>query len=81
HELGLPAHVPDGAFYLMVDVGSVGCTIKVAEAMLEEGVITVPGSAFGQESENYLRISFCAEPDVLLAGVSKMKQAIQKLKG
>ena len=78
-ELGLKAVMPEGAFYTMMDVRDYGSSIEVAEAMLEERVITVPGSAFGSESEGFLRVSFCADHETLTEGVSRMKKAIHKL--
>jgi aspartate aminotransferase len=77
--LGLRAVTPDGAFYTMVDVSKFGSSMKVAEALLAERVITVPGSAFGSESEGFLRVSFCADLDALTEGVQRMKRAIASL--
>jgi len=78
-ELGLRAVTPDGAFYTMVDVSKFGSSMKVAEAFLAERVITVPGSAFGSESEGFLRVSFCADLDALTEGVRRMKVALASL--
>jgi aspartate/methionine/tyrosine aminotransferase len=78
-ELGLRAIVPDGAFYTMVDVSKFGTSMSVAEALLEERVITVPGAAFGSECEGFLRVSFCAEKDALTEGVTRMKQGLLRL--
>jgi len=78
-ELGLRAVTPDGAFYTMVDVSKFGSSMKVAEALLAERVITVPGSAFGSESEGFLRVSFCADLDALTEGVRRMKVALASL--
>ncbi|MDT4966037.1 MAG: aminotransferase [Acidobacteriota bacterium] len=78
-ELGLRAVVPDGAFYTMVETGSEFSSMDVAEAMLEHGVITVPGAAFGSEGEGYLRVSFCAEEDKLAEGVARMKSGLDSL--
>jgi aspartate/methionine/tyrosine aminotransferase len=74
-ELGLNAVSPDGAFYTMVDVRAFGSSVAVAEKLLEHGVITVPGSAFGSEGEGYLRISFCADTSKLAEGVARMRRA------
>jgi aspartate/methionine/tyrosine aminotransferase len=76
-ELNLRAVAPDGAFYSMVRIGSGLSSMLVAEEMLEHGVITVPGVAFGSEGENYLRVSFCADEDKLASGVSRMKDALE----
>jgi aspartate/methionine/tyrosine aminotransferase len=74
-ELDLNVVVPDGAFYTMVDVSAYGASLEVAERLLEHGVVTVPGSAFGSEGEGFLRISFCADDTKLKEGVARMKQA------
>ena len=75
-ELGLKAVTPEGAFYTMVDVSEFGSSMKVAEALLEEKVITVPGAAFGSESEGFLRVSFCADHATLEEGVRRMRKAL-----
>ena len=78
-ELGLRAVSPDGAFYTMVDVSKHGTSMEVAEALLQERVITVPGSAFGSQSEGFLRVSFCGELDELSEGTRRIKRALQRL--
>lgn len=78
-ELGLRAVTPDGAFYSMVDVSRYGSSMRVADALLQERVITVPGSAFGSESEGFLRVSFCADLEALSEGVTRMKRALVNL--
>jgi aspartate aminotransferase len=78
-ELGLRAVTPDGAFYIMVDVSRFGDSLRVAEAGLETGVVTIPAGAFGDESEGYLRISFCANEEKLSEGVRRLGQALASL--
>jgi aspartate/methionine/tyrosine aminotransferase len=53
--------------------------MRVAERLLESGVITVPGSAFGSEGEGFLRVSFCANEDALAEGVQRMKMGLDGL--
>ena len=78
NELSLRAVEPDGAFYVMVDVSAHGDSMTVAERLLEHGVITVPGAAFGTEGEGYLRVSFCADLPILSEGVKRMKAALSR---
>ena len=78
-ELGLQAVMPEGAFYTMVDVGEYGPSMTVAEALLEERVITVPGSGFGSEAEGFLRVSFCADHETLAEGVRRIKKGLKLL--
>ncbi len=77
---GFRCITPDGAFYTMVDVGRYGSSVEVAESMLEAGVVTVPGNAFGSEGEGFLRCSFCADLPVLTEGVARMSAALESLK-
>ena len=78
-ELGLRVVAPDGAFYAMIDVRAFGRSMEVCEALLEQGVITVPGAAFGAEGEGFLRVSFCAEPPLLNEGVRRIGVALKEL--
>ena len=78
-ELGLQAVTPDGAFYTMLDVSRYGPSMRVAEALLQERVITVPGAAFGSESEGFLRVSFCADHATLAEGVARIKRGLSSL--
>jgi aspartate aminotransferase len=78
--LGLRCITPDGAFYTMLDISDYGSSMEVAEAILEGGVVTVPGNAFGSEGEGFLRVSFCADLPVLTEGVRRMAVALEMLK-
>jgi aspartate/methionine/tyrosine aminotransferase len=75
---GLDAVTPQGALYAMVDVRRRGKSWDVAEAMLREGVIVVPGSAFGEEGEGFLRVSFCLDETGLREGVERMARALDQ---
>jgi aspartate/methionine/tyrosine aminotransferase len=77
-ELGLRATAPEGAFYTMLDVRSLGDDIEVAEKCLQNRVITVPGVAFGSEAKGFLRISFCNSEEKMTEGVRRMKEALRK---
>jgi aspartate/methionine/tyrosine aminotransferase len=79
-DLGLKCVTPEGAFYTMVDVSRYGDEMKVAEAGLEQGVVTIPAAAFGYESKGYLRISFCADEERLSEGVRRLGKALKSLK-
>lgn len=78
-ELGLRAVTPEGAFYTMLDVSDFGPSMRVAESLLKQRVITVPGAAFGSESEGFLRVSFCADHETLAEGVQRIKRGLELL--
>ena len=75
-ELGLRATSPEGAFYTMLDVRSLGDDIEVAEKCLQNRVITVPGVAFGDEAKGFLRLSFCNTEEKMVEGVRRMQEAL-----
>ena len=79
HGLDLRCVTPEGAFYTMVDVSRYGDEMKVAEAGLEQGVVTIPAAAFGDESRGFLRISFCADEERLSEGVRRLGAALKSL--
>jgi aspartate aminotransferase len=76
NELGLHATSPEGAFYTMLNVSSLGNDIEVAEKCLQNRVITVPGIAFGDEATGFLRVSFCNTEERMIEGVRRMKEAL-----
>jgi aspartate/methionine/tyrosine aminotransferase len=74
---GFPYVAPAGTFYLFVDVSSrlakfANSLDAALKLLAEEKVVTIPGSAFGQIGERYLRISFAPEPDALEEGIRRM---------
>jgi aspartate/methionine/tyrosine aminotransferase len=75
--LSLRAVAPDGAFYTMLDTRAHGTSAEVAEKFLAARVITVPGGAFGAESEGFTRVSFCADLPALEEGVRRMAEALK----
>jgi aminotransferase len=77
-ELGLRGTSPEGAFYTMVDVRSLGDDLEIAEKFLANRVITVPGIAFGSEAKGFLRVSFCNTEEKMAEGVRRMKEALAK---
>ena len=75
-EMSLHATSPEGAFYTMLDVRSIGDDLEAAEKCLQNRVVTVPGVAFGSEAKGFLRISFCNTEERMAEGVRRMKEAL-----
>jgi aspartate/methionine/tyrosine aminotransferase len=60
---GIGASSPPGAFYAFANVSGLagGTSAELAERLLREhGVASMPGSAYGQRGEGYLRLSFAS---------------------
>ncbi|HTV74803.1 MAG TPA: pyridoxal phosphate-dependent aminotransferase [Candidatus Acidoferrales bacterium] len=71
-DAGLPYVVPDGAFYLCVDVG-VEDDVAFAYRLIDEcDVVAIPGSNFGSASRGWLRTSFVGPPEALREGFTRI---------
>ncbi len=68
---------PAGAFYVFVNVSEkttrYGNSMEISMSLLSKGkVVTVPGSAFGQRGEGYLRLSFAPPPEQIEEGIRRI---------
>ena len=79
---GISCNNPHGAFYIFVNIKSLGMTsMEVAEYLLDNAKIAlVPGSAFGSEGEGYLRISYACSYEDLQEACARTKKAVEELK-
>ena len=61
NKLGLTCFEPEGAFYVFPSIQSTGMTSEeFCRRLLEEKhVAVVPGNAFGESGEGFIRISYC----------------------
>ncbi|HEY7911511.1 MAG TPA: pyridoxal phosphate-dependent aminotransferase [Blastocatellia bacterium] len=75
-ELGLPFVEGEGAYYTMLDVSRFGPSMDTALRLLENRIITVPGSAFGPEAEGYLRLSFSIKPELIEEGICRIASGL-----
>lgn len=77
HELSrleLPCFLPEGAFYMFPDIRKFGMTSEefALDLLNEEKVAVVPGSAFGDCGEGFIRISYAYS-------ISELKEAIGRI--
>ncbi len=65
---------PDGTFYAFPDISSTGMSsTEFAEKLLvEKSVAVVPGNAFGECGEGYIRLAFAVKFDKLREAVSRI---------
>lgn len=76
--------MPEGAFYFFVDISYYMNAMKIASAkefseklLLQERLVTIPGSFFGANGENYLRLTFVAESEHrIIEGFERFKHFI-----
>jgi aspartate aminotransferase len=77
-ELNLPYVQGEGAYYIMLDVSRHGPSMDTAMSLLNERVITVPGSAFGSEGEGFLRLSFSIDAPLIEEGIRRIAKGLEK---
>ena len=65
---------PQGAFYFFIDMRPLKMTsLEICERILEEaGVGLVPGSAFGEQGEGFVRMTIAASDEEVEAGFRKI---------
>ena len=82
-EMGLPCFEPKGAFYTFPCISRFGLSSdEFAERLLkEERVAVVPGTAFGDCGEGFLRISYAYSLEDLKKALERLKRFIKKLEG
>lgn len=81
-EMGLECFEPFGAFYVFPCIKEFGMTSdEFANAFLEaEKVAAVPGTAFGDSGEGFLRISYAYSLDTLREAMTRLSRFIGKLR-
>jgi aminotransferase len=81
-EMGLECFEPYGAFYVFPCIKEFGMTSEeFAMKFLEaEKVAVVPGTAFGDCGEGFLRISYAYSLDNLKIAMEKLKRFVESLR-
>ncbi|MCR5707015.1 MAG: aminotransferase class I/II-fold pyridoxal phosphate-dependent enzyme [Ruminococcus sp.] len=82
NRLGLTCFDPEGAFYVFPCIKSTGLSSEeFCERLLYENkVAAVPGSAFGESGEGYIRISYAYSLKHLMEAMERIEQFLNKLK-
>ncbi|WP_027408326.1 aminotransferase A [Anoxybacteroides tepidamans] len=79
-DMGLSVEKPTGAFYLFPSIHSFGqSSFDFALDLVDKaGVAVVPGSAFSQYGEGYVRLSYAYSLETLKEGLDRMEQYIRQ---
>ena len=80
-EMGLPCFEPHGAFYCFPNIQKYGMTSEdfATRLLEEEKVAVVPGTAFGDCGEGFLRISYAYSLDSLKEALARIENFIRNL--
>ena len=81
-EMGLKCFEPYGAFYVFPCIKEFGMTSEefATRFLEEEHVAAVPGTAFGESGEGFVRISYAYSLEQLKAAMEKLAHFITKLR-
>jgi aminotransferase len=81
NEMGIPCHVPKGAFYVFPYIGDYGLSSKEFALRLldEENVACVPGSAFGECGEGFLRCCYATDIEEIKQATERMARFVKRL--
>ncbi len=80
-EMGLPCHRPLGAFYAFPSIAKFGMPSKdfAMRLLHEEKVALVPGTAFGECGEGFVRCAYATGMDNIKEAMSRLKRFIGRL--
>ena len=81
-EMNLDCFEPHGAFYVFPCIKEFNMTSEefATKFLEEEHVAVVPGNAFGDSGEGFLRISYAYSLDTLKIAMEKLKNFVEKLR-
>ncbi|WP_223701521.1 aminotransferase [Sutcliffiella deserti] len=79
NELGLPCHLPGGAFYAFPSVQQTGLSSQefAEKLLMEEKVAVVPGDVFGKSGEGFIRCSYASSMEQLQEAIKRMERFVK----
>ena len=82
-KMGLHCFEPFGAFYVFPSIKGLGMTSDqfARELLADEKVAVVPGTAFGESGEGFLRVSYAYSLDELKLATDRIARFVNKVKG
>lgn len=80
-EIGLDCFEPEGAFYVFPCIKSTGLSSEefCEKLIMSKRVAVVPGNAFGDCGEGYIRVSYCYSIDNIKEAVRRIGEFIKEL--
>ena len=81
NDVGLPCHLPKGAFYAFPSIAGTGLSDEeFAERLLkEQHVAVVPGSAFGESGKGHVRTCYAVDREKLTEAVRRIGMFVESL--
>ena len=81
NDMGIPCSMPQGAFYVFPNISCFGMNSEefATKLLNQEGVAVVPGSAFGDSGDGFLRISYAYSIESLKVALEKIQKFIDTI--
>ncbi len=80
-EMGFTYGEPRGGLYIWVNTTAAGIpALELSARFLDEGVLIFPGTGFGENWGNYMRMTLLQPIDVLAEAIVRMKRALTTLR-
>ena len=81
NKLGLACREPKGAFYAFPCIRSTGMSSEefCEKLLYSEKVAVVPGTAFGESGEGFVRASYCYSTEHILEALSRIERFLKNL--
>jgi aminotransferase len=81
HKMGLSCYEPKGAFYVFPNISTTGLSSEdFCERLLKQKqVAVIPGNAFGECGEGFVRISYSFSLKHIIEAMNRMEEFIQEL--
>lgn len=81
-KIGLDCFEPLGAFYIFPSIKSTGITSDefCEQLLINEKVLVIPGNAFGECGEGFIRVCYASSMDDIMEALKRMERFINKLK-
>lgn len=82
NKIGLECREPKGAFYAFPSIKSTGLTSEeFCQKLIEsKKVAVVPGNAFGDSGEGFIRASYCYSVEHILEALKRIEEFVNELK-
>jgi aspartate/methionine/tyrosine aminotransferase len=73
---GFDCQLPGGAFYAFPDIQGTGLTdVEVSEQLMDKtGVVTIPGSCFGQQGSGHIRVCYAQDKNNIMSALKRIKE-------
>ena len=82
NRIGLPTHLPHGAFYIFPDIRGTGLTSDefCVQLLEDQRVACVPGTAFGDAGEGFIRVSYAYSIDHIREAIERIDHFMEKFR-